>query len=230
MVPLVLLRLVPQLVRLAGLLAIMLLGWYVGDGIVRLLMKPRLPGPAAVASKLREVQDLATARVVVRTIQRGAATENGLLISNTDEILCRLLVTADYGFDLSTIGPERVRVQPGRITITLPQPRLLAPGFTVAPAELLDQRSTRWVSDAGAGQLAAVQAARSNALSEAPTRLTELGVDRDVRDTTRNALERLLPRLLGEPTLTVKVTFDGEPAPADPGPGAPAPGAPRGAG
>ncbi len=221
MLPLVLLRLAPYLVRLAGLLVVILLGWYVGDAAVRLLVAPRLPGPAAVAAKLREVQDLATAKVVVRTIQRGAATEDGLLISNTDEILCRLLVTADYGFDLTAIGPERVRVQPGRITVTLPQPQLLAPGFVVAPAELLDQRSTRWMTDAGAGQLAAVQAARSNALREAPGRLSELGVDREVRDTTRSALQRLLPRLLGEPSIIVRVAFDGDPAPADVAPQTP---------
>lgn len=209
---------IPYALRGLGVLVVMVGGWYVGDAAVRVLVTPRLPGPAAVAEKLRAVQDLATARVVVRTIQRGAATEDGLLTSNTDEILCRILVSGDYGFDLASIGPERIRVQPGRITVTLPKPRLLAPGFTVAPAELLDQRSTRWVTDGGTTQLAAIQAARRNALSEAPVRITDLGIDREVRDTTRSALERLLPHLLGDSTLLIKVTFDDEPLPADPTP------------
>ncbi len=203
----------PYMKRIVQAMLVVMLGWYVGDAAVRWLVGPRLPGPAAVAVKLREVQELATARIVVRTIQRGAATDNGVLVSNTDEILCRLLVTGDYGFDLSTIGAERVRVSTGHIVITLPQPRLLAPGFTVSPAEVLDQRSTRWLTDPGAGQLAAVQAARSHALLEAPKRVAELGVDREVRDTTRTALKRLLPHLLGDPTLQVTVAFDDEPAP-----------------
>ena len=225
MLPVLVARVIPLLVRGLGLLVVVVVGWYLGDGVVRVLVAPRLPRPAAVAAKLRAVQDLATARIVVRTIQRGAATEDGMLISNTDEILCRLLVSGDYGFDLTSIGPERIRVQPGRITVTLPKPQLLAPGFTVAPAELLDQRSTRWVTDGGATQLAAIQAARRNALNEAPVRIKELGVDREVRDTTRSALERLLPQLLGDPTLQIKIAFDDEPAPADP-----APLVPRGAG
>jgi len=199
----------PALIGL-GLAVIAVTGWVLGDRLLRACIGPALPGPQAVASKLREVQDLATARVVVRTVQRGAARVDGLIIANTDEILCRLLVTGDYGFDLADIGPERVHIRHGRIVVTLPPPKLLAPGFTVAPAEILDVRSTRWLTDTGPGQLAAVQAARINALTEAPARIAELGIDREVRDTTRAALKRLLPALLGQPGLVVAVDFDDE--------------------
>jgi hypothetical protein len=212
-------RAVGPALRLLFLLLVAVVGGWIGVHAVRSFMGPPVPGPAAVASRLHEIQELATARVVVRTIQRGAAREDGVLLANTDEILCRLLVSADYGFDLARIGPERVRVGPGRIAITLPAPQLLAPGFTVAPAELLDQRTTRWLSDAGPGQLAAVQAARSNALAEAPRRITELGIDRQVRDTTRAALKHLLPTLLGDPRLRVTVDFDDEAEAAPPAPG-----------
>ena len=199
----------PALIGLA-LVSVVVAGGVVGARVLRAVMPPPLPGPKAVASKLREVQDLATAQVVLRTVQRGAARADGLIISNTDEILCRLLVTADYGFDLTAIGPERVRVKANRIIIKLPPPKLLAPGFTVAPAEILDTRTTRWVTDTGPGQMSAVQAARINALSEAPTRIAELGIDREVRDTTRAALKRILPSLLGYPSLPVMVDFDDE--------------------
>lgn len=209
-------RSVRPLLVLLGLLAVTASGWLIGDRLLRAVMGPPLPGPRAVATKLRNVQDLATAQVVVRTVQRGAARADGLIISNTDEILCRLLVTGDYGFDLSAIGPERIHLRQGRIAVTLPPPRLLPPGFTVAPAEILDTRTTRWMTDTGPGQMAAVQAARTNALAEAPTRIAELGIDREVRDTTRAALMRLLPRLLGEPNLKIVVDFDDEPAPVEP--------------
>ncbi len=199
----------PVLIGLA-LISVVLVGGVIGARLLRTWMPPPLPGPHAVASKLREVQDLATTQVVLRTVQRGAARADGLLISNTDEILCRLLVTGDYGFDLTDIGPERVRVKSNRIIIKLPPPKLLAPGFTVAPAEILDTHTTRWVTDTGPGQMSAVQAARINALAEAPTRIAELGIDREVRDTTRAALKRLLPNLLGYPLLPVMVDFDDE--------------------
>ena len=201
----------PALV-MVGLGIVTVAGWLIGDRLLRAVMGPPLPGPKAVVSKLRDLQDLATAQVVVRTVQRGAARVDGLIIANTDEILCRLLVTGDYGFDLGAIGPERVQVRQGRIVVKLPTPKLLAPGFTVAPAEILDTRTTRWLTDTGPGQLAAVQAARANALNEAPGRIAELGIDREVRDTTRAALKRLLPTLLGYPTMQVVVDFDDEPA------------------
>ncbi len=202
---------------LLGLLVALIVGAVIGERTVRAIVAPPLPGPAAIAARLRVVQELATARVVVRTVQRGAARDDGLLVSNTDEILCRLLVTGDYGFDLSAIEPRRVTVRPGSVALLLPKPKLLAPGFTVAPAEVLDTRTTRWVTDTGPGQLSAVQAARSNALAEAPARIAELGIDREVRDTTRTALKRLLPRLLGDPTLRITVDFDDEPEPPAPG-------------
>lgn len=206
----------PLLIGL-GLVIVTVAGWLVGDRLLRAVMPPPLPGPQAVASKLREVQELATAHVVVRTVQRGAARFDGLIIANTDETLCRLLVTGDYGFDLAAIGPDRVHVRQGRIVVKLPPPNLLAPGFTVAPAEILDTRTTRWLTDTGPGQLAAVQAARTNALTEAPGRIAELGIDREVRDTTRAALKRLLPTLLGYPAMQVVVDFDDE---SDVGPAA----------
>lgn len=201
-----------------GLLVAIGTGALIGNRALRAVMGPPLPGPQAIASKLREVQELATCEVVVRTVQRGAARSDGLIIANTDEILCRLLVTGDYGFDLAAIGPDRVHLRNGRIAVQLPAPKLLAPGFTVAPAEILDARTTRWLTDTGPGQLAAVQAARTNALAEATTRITELGIDREVRDTTRAALKRLLPHLLGQPEVSVIVDFDdeAEPAPALP--------------
>lgn len=193
-----------------ALVCVVIAGGVIGARLLRVVMPPPLPGPLAIASKLREVQDLATAQVVLRTVQRGAARADGLIITNTDEILCRLLVTGDYGFDLTAIGPERVRVKSNRIIIKLPPPKLLAPGFTVAPAEILDTRTTRWVTDTGPGQMSAVQAARINALAEAPTRIAELGIDREVRDTTRAALKRILPSLLGYPLLPVMVDYDDE--------------------
>jgi hypothetical protein len=196
-----------------GLLVAIGAGAIIGNRALRAVMGPPLPGPQAVASKLRDVQELATAQVVVRTVQRGAARSDGIIVSNTDEILCRLLVTGDYGFDLAAIGPDRVSIRHGRIAVRLPPPALLAPGFTVAPAEILDARTTRWLTDTGPGQLAAVQAARTNALDEARSRIAELGIDREVRDTTRAALKRLLPRLLGQPGLGVTVDFDDEPEP-----------------
>lgn len=199
----------PALIMI-GLGIVGLSGWLIGDRMLRAVMAPPLPGPQAVASKLRDIQELATAQVVVRTVQRGAARYDGMIIANTDEIMCRLLVTGDYGFDLAAIGPDRVTVAHGRIIVKLPPPKLLAPGFTVAPAEILDSRTTRWLTDTGPGQLAAVQAARTNALTEAPTRIAELGIDREVRDTTRAALKRLLPTLLGHPTMQVVVNFDDE--------------------
>ena len=194
----------------AALMAVVIAGGIVGARLLRAVMSPPLPGAPAVASRLREVQDLATTQVVLRTIQRGAARADGLIITNTDEILCRLLVTGDYGFDLAAIGPDRVRVSAQRIRITLPPPHLLAPGFSVAPAEILDTRTTRWLSDTGPGQLSAVQAARVHALVEAPRRIAELGIDREIRDTTRLALKRVLPAMLGYPTLSVTVDFDDE--------------------
>lgn len=200
----------PALIAM-GLGVFTLSGWLIGDRLLRAVMVPPLPGPQAVASRLKEIQELATAQVVVRTVQRGAARYDGLIIANTDEIMCRFLVTGDYGFDLAAIGPERVHVAHGRIMVKLPPPKLLAPGFTVAPAEILDARTTRWLTDTGPGQLEAVQAARSNALNEAPTRIAELGIDREVRDTTRAAIKRLLPTLLGYPTMPVMVDFDDEP-------------------
>lgn len=76
--------------------------------------------------------------------------------------------------------------------------------------------------------MAAVQAARTNALTEAPARIAELGIDREVRDTTRAALKRLLPTLLGFPTMQVLVDFDDE---SDVEPATPAePPAPEGKG
>ena len=195
---------------MAGLAIVTVAGWVIGDRMLRAVMPPPLPGPRAVASKLRDIQELATAQVVVRTVQRGAARADGLIIANTDEILCRLLVTGTYGFDLAAIGTERVQVRHGRIVVKLPPPKLLSPGFTVAPAEILDSRTTRWLTDTGPGQMAAVQAARTNALTEAPARIAELGIDREVRDTTRSALKRLLPTLLGFPTMPVLVDFDDE--------------------
>lgn len=209
-------RLVRPALILLALAVVVAAGAVIGNRVMRFVIGPPLPGPAAVATRLREVQELATAQVVVRTIQRGAARQDGLVSSNTDEILCRLLVTGDYGFDLSTIGPERVTVRRDRITVRLPAPVLLAPGFTVGPAELLDSRSTRWVTDAGPGHLTAVQAARGNALAEAPKRIADLGIDREVRETTRAALKRLLPGLLGDPSLRVVVDFDDEPEPPEP--------------
>ena len=91
----------------------------------------------------------------------------------------------------------------------------------MSPAEILDSRTTRWISDAGPGHLAAMQRARTNALAEAPQRIAELGIDREVRDTTRAALKRLLPSLLGQPGLSVIVDFEDEPEP-------PAPAMPKG--
>lgn len=205
----------PALILLA-LAVVVAAGAVIGNRVARFAMGPPLPGPAAVATRLREVQELATAQVVVRTIQRGAARQDGLVSSNTDEILCRLLVTGDYGFDLSAIGAERISVRTGRVRLRLPAPALLSPGFTVGPAELLDARTTRWVTDAGPGHLTAVQAARSNALAEAPKRIADLGIDREVRETTRAALKRLLPGLLGDPALRVVVDFDDEPEPPEP--------------
>ena len=212
-------RAVAPALRLLFLLLFLAVGAWLGARVVGSIIGPTIPGPAAIAARLHEVQDLATARVVMRTIQRGTTREDGLVISNTDEILCRLLVSADYGFDLSRIAPERIHVTHGRVVVTLPKPQLLAPGFIVSPAELLDQRTTRWLSDAGPSQLAAVQAARTNALSEAPKRIAELGIDRQVRDTTRTALKHLLPTLLGDAQLRVVVDFDDEAEPEPPAPG-----------
>ena len=210
----------PLLILLA-LAVVVGVGAVIGQRAVRAVIAPPLPGPTVVASRLRAVQDLATSQVVVRTVQRSAAREDGLVMSNTDELLCRMLVTGDYGFDLSAIGPERVVVRSGHIRVRLPAPQLLAPGFTVSPAEILDSRTTRWISDAGPGHLAAMQRARTNALAEAPQRIAELGIDREVRDTTRAALKRLLPSLLGQPGLSVIVDFEDEPEP-------PAPAMPKG--
>lgn len=209
-------RLVRPALILLALAVVVAAGAVIGSRTARFLMGPPLPGPTAVATRLREVQELATAQVVVRTIQRGAARQDGIVTANTDEILCRLLVTGDYGFDLSAIGPDRITVRTGRVSVRLPAPALLAPGFTVGPAELLDSRSTRWVTDAGPGHLTAIQAARSNALAEAPKRIADLGIDREVRATTRAALKHLLPGLLGDPSLRVVVDFDDEPEPPEP--------------
>ena len=214
MLPALLLRRLvrPGLLLLAWF-AVLAAGAFIGQRVVTAFLAPALPGPEAVVARLRELQELATARVVVRTVQRGAAREDGLILSNTDEILARVLVTGDYGFDLATLTAERIRLGRGRVTVRLPAPKLLAPGWTVSPAELLDTRSTRWISDAGPGQLTALQAARTHALTEAPQRIAELAIDREVRDTTRRAISRLLPTLLGDPTLAVSVEYEDEPTP-----------------
>jgi hypothetical protein len=151
---------------------------------------------------------LATARLTFRAIVRGEQIEHGRLWNNTDEVLISTTVSGDWGFDLARLDPERLSLAGDLLTVRLPPPRLLAPGFSDQPATLLDTRTSRWIGDPGPGHLAALRAARTQALAEAPTRVTALGLDEEVRTATVRALTTLLPGLLGRPGLRVAVRFD----------------------
>lgn len=163
---------------------------------------------AGIAPRLALVQDLATARISFRAIIKGQTVEGGRFFANTDEVLIRTTVSGDWGFDLKDFDPGRLSLRGERLTVRLPAPRLLTPGFTDEPAELLDARTTRWLSDAGPGQLDALRAARAQALAEAPARVAALGIDATVREATVQAVQKLLPNLLGRPDLVVQVRFD----------------------
>jgi hypothetical protein len=196
--------------RLAALLALAAvgagLGWWLAGGLRPV---PAAPDPlAGLAPRLALVQDLATARLTFRAIVRGEQIEHGRLWNNTDEVLISTTVSGDWGFDLARLDPERLSLTGDLLTVRLPPPRLLAPGFSDQPATLLDTRTSRWIGDPGPGHLAAVRAARTQALAEAPTRVTALGLDEEVRTATVRALTTLLPGLLGRPGLRVAVRFD----------------------
>jgi hypothetical protein len=196
--------------RLAALLALAAvgagLGWWLAGGLRPV---PAAPDPlAGLAPRLALVQDLATARLTFRAIVRGEQIEHGRLWNNTDEVLISTTVSGDWGFDLARLDPERLSLAGDLLTVRLPPPRLLAPGFSDQPATLLDTRTSRWIGDPGPGHLAAVRAARTQALAEAPTRVTALGLDEEVRTATVRALTTLLPGLLGQPGLRVAVRFD----------------------
>jgi hypothetical protein len=196
--------------RLAALLALAAvgagLGWWLAGGLRPV---PAAPDPlAGLAPRLALVQDLATARLTFRAIVRGEQIEHGRLWNNTDEVLISTTVSGDWGFDLARLDPERLSLTGDLLTVRLPPPRLLAPGFSDQPATLLDTRTSRWIGDPGPGHLAALRAARTQALAEAPTRVTALGLDEEVRTATVRALTTLLPGLLGQPGLRVAVRFD----------------------
>jgi hypothetical protein len=196
--------------RLAALLALAAvgagLGWWLAGGLRPV---PAAPDPlAGLAPRLALVQDLATARLTFRAIVRGEQIEHGRLWNNTDEVLISTTVSGDWGFDLARLDPERLSLAGDLLTVRLPPPRLLAPGFSDQPATLLDTRTSRWIGDPGPGHLAALRAARTQALAEAPTRVTALGLDEEVRTATVRALTTLLPGLLGQPGLRVAVRFD----------------------
>jgi hypothetical protein len=199
--------------RAVALLVVALLGGGLGFFVVagRPVARPATDPLAGLAPRLALVQDLATARVSFRAIIKGQTVEGGRLFSNTDEVLIRTTVSGDWGFDLDTLAPERFTLSGDRLTVRLPAPRLLTPGFTDEPAELLDARTTRWLSDAGPGQLDALRAARAQALAEAPQRVTALGIDATVRETTVRAIQQLVPGLLGRPGLAIEVLFDDQP-------------------
>ena len=60
---------------------------------------------------------------------------------------------------------------------------------------------------AGGSDLAAL----ARAVAEAPAVFKRLGLEEDLRETTRKAVTSLLPRLLGRPGLPVVVAFDDDP-------------------
>ena len=175
------------------------------------------PGPR-VADVLRPLAEVATAHVELRSIQRGTSEETSLLSKNRDEVLVAAVVAGDLGIPLGDLTPDRWEVRDGVLTIRLPPPRLLAPGLALDPVQSqeLEVRTSRWewtrrFSDPGPGQAAARSAALARAVAEAPAVFKRLGLDEDLRDTTRKAVRLLLPHLLGRPGLPVEVRFDDDP-------------------
>ncbi len=175
------------------------------------------PGPR-VADALVPLAEVATARVELRSIQRGTSEEHGLVSRNRDEVLIAVVVGGDLGIPLGDLTPDRWEVREGVLHIRLPAPRLLAPGLAVDPVQTreLETRTTRWewtrrFSDPGPGEAAARSAALARAVAEAPAVFKRLGLEEDLRETTRKAVTSLLPRLLGRPGLPVVVAFDDEP-------------------
>jgi hypothetical protein len=171
-----------------------------------------------VSDALRPLAEVATARVELRSIQRGRSDTPGLFTDNRDEVLVAAVLTGDLGIPLADLTPDRWRLVEGTLEIRLPPPRLLSPGLVLDPVESreLEVRTTRWawtrpVSDPGLGQAAARAAALAQAVTQAPQVLTRLGLEQDLRATTRRTVEHLLPALLGRPGLTVVVRFDDEP-------------------
>lgn len=174
------------------------------------------PGPK-VADVLRPLADVATARVELRSLQRGTTTTRGRLVDNTDEVLVAAAIRGDLGIPLADLTPDRWHLVDGTLVVRLPPPRLLPPGLTLDPVATrdLEMRTTRWpwtrrFSDPGPGQAAARAAAQRNALEQAPAVIDRLGLAQDLRETTRRTVTTLLPRLLGRPGLPVTVVFDDE--------------------
>ena len=177
------------------------------------------PGPR-VADALLPLADVATARIALHTIQRGTTTTAGRLVDNTEEVLVAAAIRGDLGIPLADLTPERWTFDGERLVVRLPPPRLLPPGLTLDPVATrdLEMRTTRWawtrrLSDPGPGQAAARAAAVQQALAQAPAVVDRLGLAQDLRTTTRQTVEALLPCLLGRPALPVVVIFDDETRP-----------------
>ena len=134
--------------------------------------EPGGPAPAQV----RLIEDLATVRVALKAIVIGRHEESGWL-GNTDEVLIECRLYGDFGYDLAAL----TRADPGA-------PRLLDPGFTSDPPRLLDQRTTRWLSDPTPGQLKALLACRAQAEHEAAARVARLGALAELDQRARRSL------------------------------------------
>ena len=202
--------------RVAALLALAVAGsgggWWLAGGQLLVPAAIAIDPLAALAPRLALVQDLATTRLTFRAIVRGEQIEHGLLWNNADEVLISTTVSGDWGFDLAQLERQRLSLVGEVLTVRLPPPRLLAPGFSDEPATLMDTKTTRWIGDPGPGHLAAMRTARTQALAEAPARVAALGVDAEVRSSTARALSTLLPSLLGRPNLQIQVHFDDRPS------------------
>jgi len=212
---------IPALVRILTALAALGLGF----AVTWWMTAPRPPAPPALPASCRQLlAQIATAGVSMRLVVRAEVAHPGRVWTDTDRAVCSTLIRGDFGVDLSTLGSGRFTRHGDTLDISLPPPVLVAPGWRVVESHLVARESDRMPILSGSPEYEQVHlAGEQRALLDAPERAKSLGVDAQVRATTRETLSGLLPGMLGEPDLHVEVRFDDEPAF---GPEAPAPTAP----